>query len=246
MPSTDAGSQALRQATVAVLDELAAAPAERRYDELTALGSEVRHLLGDLVRASRTGDARALEDRCGETLELAREIWEQAGSDPAALAALDLEQELAELVTLVARLKVASRLDRIAVRDTATAAGLAPSYLSELRSVKKGLPSADAAARLDQVLGVPDGEQALLDLVSSTKSSVDEITGQGRRRREVVTSASGVEIPHDLRARDRLRDVAESLRTDEALLRAVEQLIGLRGRERRAVLRAIAELSRPD
>jgi len=233
----------LRLAATSFADELDPPPSERRYDELAALGAEVRHLVGTLVRDARSGDARAYETACGESLDLVLDIWEQARPDPAALAAADLEPELSDLVALVARLRVAARLDGVAIRETAAEAGVAPSYLSELRSVKKGLPSSDVAARLDQVLGVPDGQESLLEVVSRAKAMGAEIVAEARGRSTAVTTASGSVIPHDLRGIDRLNEVAEALRTDEVLLTAVERLVALRGRERRAVVRLLDELA---
>lgn len=244
-PGLLALTRAARRVATAVLDELAGDLGDRRYDELQILGGELRGAIGDVVRAVRVApEPLAATAVCTEVLDLARAVIAEAQADPGALAALDVEPDVEDLVTLCARLKVADRLREVGVRDTAAAAGLTAGYISELRAVKKGLPSEDAAMRLDEQVPVPAGAEPLLELVRDAKGEVTDLRKQ-RRSRRGGTPIAGVAtpIPHDLRAKDRLDAVAEALRKDEAILRTVEGLVGLTSREQRAVSRLVAELS---
>jgi transcriptional regulator with XRE-family HTH domain len=48
--------------------------------------------------------------------------------------------------------------DKLSLREVARRADISPAYLSRLLSGERGVPSNDAIARLERVLGVPEGE----------------------------------------------------------------------------------------
>lgn len=231
----------IRRTASAALDELSVDRAERRYDELQILGGELRQALLELIRSvPRASSPLTALDACIAAVDYTRELLEEAGDD-AARAALDIEPDVADLVTLLAKLRVADRLQAAAVRPTAEDAGVTPGYISELRRAKKGLPSADIAARLDERVAAPEGEPTLLELVMQAKTDRESLLRQRRARRNVTVS--GISIPVDLRGRDRLTALADVLRQDEPLQRTVELLAGLSIRERRAVARLVEELA---
>jgi len=233
----------IRRISAAAMDELSIEIAARRYDELQILGGEFRQALVELVRAvPRAPKPLAALEICDTALEYARSLL-AAAADRAALAAIDIEPDVADLVTLVARLRIAQRLQGARVRPTAQQAGVTPGYLSELRRVKKGLPSPDMAARLDQRIAAPTGEPTLREIVTSAKAERVALIEQRRHRRGGVTVAGG-QIPADLRGQERLTAIADALRQNELLQHAVELLIGLPERDRRAITRLVEELAR--
>lgn len=236
--------RALRAASTAVRDELADPPGERRYDpELTDAATELRGVLGEVVRTVRTSAHRAeLHALVTDALDAGQVVLLDAGDDATALQRLDLEQEVEALHVLDARLRVAEVLRAAPVRDTAERAGLAPAYISELRNVSKakgGLPSADAAARIDQVLGLDD-EHALAALVRETKAEVKRLRKQ--RERWLARATPVALVAYDPAVDRRVQAIAEAARRDDVVARAAELLVSISDRERRAVLRLLEEL----
>jgi hypothetical protein len=268
----EALSQDIRRIATAVEDELVSDPAERDSEALLALGGDLRTALSGLVREIRSapGPLEAAAP-CHDATARAVEIWNGARaavanaknrpttdrSRPTAIraaesvvAALDLELDLVDLVTLDARLRVATVLRDagVKVRSTAERAGLTPGYVSELKSMAKpkgGLPSADAAMRLDRAIGRDGDESSLHGIVTTAHELSEELRVERRRRgrQSSTTMVGGHRIPTDLRTRDRVQLAAEELRRDEQLLRGVELLVRLGERERRAVIRMLDELA---
>lgn len=270
MAALEALAQDVRRVATAVEDELSLDPTERDSEALLTLGGELRAALSGLVREIRSASDRpAAAALCSDATARAVEIWKgaqaavlEARSRPtvdrgraiairaaeAAIAALDLELDLVDLVTLDARLQVAIMLRDLKVRSTATRAGLTPGYVSELRSMAKpkgGLPSPDAAMRLDRAMG-RDGDAISLHGIVTTADELSEqlrVARRSRARRPSTPMVGGERIPTDLRTRDRVELAAEALRRDDQLLRGVEHLVALGERERRAVVRLLDELA---
>jgi hypothetical protein len=268
----EALAQDIRRIATAAEDELVSDPAERDSEALLALGGDLRTALSGLVREIRSSPERlAAAAPCHDATARAVEIWNGARatvadankrpttdrSRPTAIreaeavvAALDLELDLVDLVIIDARLQVATVLRDagVKVRSTAERAGLTPGYVSELKSMAKpkgGLPSADAAMRLDRAIGRDGGELSLQGIVTTANELSEELRAERRRRgrHSSTTMVGGKSIPTDLRTRDRVQLAAEALRRDDQLLRGVEQLISLGERERRAVIRMLDELA---
>jgi hypothetical protein len=234
----------VQRTAAAAIDELSLEPAERRYDELHVLGGELRQALVAMVReVPRLPKPLVTLPTCTRALEAVESMLAAAKADRASLMALDVEPDVADLVMLVARLHVAQRLRDVPVRATAQHVGVTGGYISELRRLRKGVPSLDIAARLDQWIPAPTGEPALHELVTGAKARRSTLVEQRRERRTGIT-IGGSHIPADLRGRDRLSAIADALRNDEFLQHAVELLVGLPDRDRRAIARLIEELSR--
>ncbi len=235
-------TRSIQRVIAALGDELAQDLDNRRYDEIQALGSQLRGALGALVRDVRTTtDPLAAAGAVSDALAAARVVLANAGG-PAVLAALDLEPDVIDLAVLDARLRVAERLQGAPVRETAKAVGVTPGYLSELGRMKKGLPSPDIAHRLDRHMAAAPGRPMLAEIVNAANAERAALADQ-RRGRHGGTKVAGIQIPANLRGEDRLKDIAEALRLDEPLQQAVERLLALSERERRAVAQLLKELA---
>jgi hypothetical protein len=231
---------------MAVRDELADPPADRRYDpELADAAAELRHVLSDIVHAVRTSTRRLdFRDLVAEALDAGQIVLLDAGADADALRRLDLEQEVADLYTLDARLQVADRLRRVpTAQDVVARTGLKKAYVSELRNMSKrngGLPSADAALRIDEALGLGD-EDSLAELIRKTKA--DRARLRDQRARWLAATAAPTPTVLDPAVDRRVQAIADAARRDATIARAGELLVLVGDRERRAVLRLLEELA---
>jgi uncharacterized protein YerC len=231
----------------AVRDELADPPEDRRYDpELTDAATDLRRVLGDVIHAVRTSSTRLdFRHLVAAALDAGQMVLLDAADDADALRRLDLEQEVADLHTLDARLQVADRLRRApTAQEIVEQTGLKKAYISELRNMSKrngGLPSADAALRIDQALGLAN-EESLAELIRTTKAEQARLRAQ--RAGWLAATAAPTPTVVDPTVDRRVQAIAEAARRDEVVARAGELLVLVGDRERRAVLRLLEELAR--
>jgi hypothetical protein len=238
--------QLLRNAKTAVRDELADAPGERRYDpELTDAAADLRRVLTDIVHAVRASTTRLeFRDLVADALDAGQAVLVDAAGDADALRRLDLEQELTDVYVLDARLQVAERLRQTPAHVVVERSGLKKAYVSELRNMSKrygGLPSADAALRIDQALGLGETE-SLAELIRTTKT--ERVRLREQRASWLAATAAPTPKMLDPAVDRRVQAIAEAARRDEVVAQAGELLIAVGDRERRAVVRLLQELAR--
>jgi hypothetical protein len=237
--------RAVRTAKTAVQDELAEAPTERRYPELVDAAGDLRRALTDVIHAVRTSTRRLeFRDLVADALDAGQIALLEAAEDADALRSLDLEQEVADLYVLDARLQVAVRLREVAAHESVERTGLKKAYVSELRNMSKrngGLPSADAALRIDQALGLGEAD-SLAALVRTTKA--ERVRLREQRRKWLAETATPAPTVYDPAVDRRVQAIAEAARRDDVVARTAELLVSVGDRERRAVLRLLEELAR--
>jgi transcriptional regulator with XRE-family HTH domain len=234
-----------------VLDELAR-PAPEPQSVIEA-GAALAGSVGKLVRvARRTRDKLEVLDPCREALAAvtavmseAEEVMSEAPALEGALAAIDLDQDLMDLVALVGRLEIAERLHGLPVRQAASATGLALSYVSDLSRGNKGLPSLDKARRLDDFLSgrpPPAGPpESVAGIVERTKAELERLKAVRRDRQAPVSARNQPSTSPRLELR--VQAVSDAALRDDSLLTLVERLMRLEPRERRAVGRLVEDLA---
>lgn len=154
---------------------------------------------------------------------------------------VELESDLADLLTLDARLDVAAAIgvaldeNSTSARKAAKASGVSYSYLSELRGAKGTLPLPDISDKLDQLLGT-----SLTQKVEASRQRIEALRQEakalrGRRARR------GATLP-TLRGHARIQAVVARLADDQGVLELVEDVIALPEAVRRTIHNLATEL----
>jgi len=214
--AVEAALGALRQAVTTENPATVAGAVTSVLARWRRLDRESPYRTGALQEATLLIDAYGAEDRSrAQHLLPHREM----------LAATRARQSVADLMR-----SARTRL-RLSVRQAATLADVSPSYLSELEGAQRGLPSAEVASRLDEVLAVTVSE-----VVAEARAEAE------RLQEERLRTAGELDAP-TLEADPRLDDAAAALRRDPSLLDLLEQARRLDALERRAVLALMRELT---
>jgi transcriptional regulator with XRE-family HTH domain len=208
--------------------------------DIRQIGSDVRARVRQVSRsASRLGRTSPFRyDPVAEALYLALAVLEAARRHGSlALESLDIEEDVADLQDLAARLSLARALARVranedlTVREIAGRVGISAGYWSDLEGAKAGLPSDDVLRRVESVTG-----ENLRHLIERAEAAAHTLRMNGRERR--ARGARRREPEH------RLDTVMRKLAGEDDLLDLVDRLLMLKPETRRALSVLINEASR--